>query len=268
MLIYPTIKQAPLSGLSGFGGGATALPYAGGGVAFAAGDAGKAASEYFWRPGDSSNDGGTAIKGGFDLTLTDDNGNSVAETGPDAAGMPPGMTWSRQMPANSYYQSENDESFTWAPNMHFWAYIYPTAATNMRKPVRQYKTSNMDYTVFVTDAYSSNARYDWASNNNYNSRASENVQWGSGGTNNMLDNTWNYIEFGMDSSNVVFTCQTWDGSSWSNRFNLSHSGGSTINGAGAGQTDAFRVFEGFTGYLGNFGYDDGSGPDLTDPASS
>ncbi len=57
MFVYPTIKESPIIGLSGMGGGTAALSITSADFPAVLGDAGKSGSTYFFRPAvDDAND--------------------------------------------------------------------------------------------------------------------------------------------------------------------------------------------------------------------
>ena len=165
MLIYPTIKEAPIAGLSGFGGGASSLVTSGGGLTAVLGNAGKSDSNYFFQPAETGSDISDE-KGNFPDFHVINPGNTTAMVATE--NMPPGMTAARQnTSASSMLQTSAGESFAFANNKGVGGFVMPTSATSMRMLYFQAKTASQAYSLFVTDSYSNNARYDWPSNSNY-----------------------------------------------------------------------------------------------------
>ena len=264
MLIYPTIKEAPIAGLSGFGGVASSLVTSGGGLTAVLGNAGKSDSNYFFQPAETGSDISDE-KGNFPDFHVINPGNTTAMVATE--NMPPGMTAARQnTSASSMLQTSAGESFAFANNKGVGGFVMPTSSTSMRMLYFQAKTSSQAYSLFVTDSYSNNARYDWPSNSNYEARGSENVSWGNGIPNELLQDSWNHFRFGRDNnSNVRLVIHTWDGSSWTERCDLTHSGGNTV---GANGTNSYSTFfgqpgesRGIIGYWGNVYQQDFSSSD-------
>ena len=189
MLIFPTPKLSPLTGMVGYGGGASGLTLHGGcSLQFQDGDAGYDDASFMWRLGSSSSPQNQVKSGGPPLHFDTFTGsNYVANTGPndDPCAMPPGMTNSAYAPSGMVIStdgSSNDESLSLG-NGHLWGFIYPDAHNSM-KLAKQW-ISGSSYTWFI-GADSNNMEFDWPNSSAYDNRSSSNSNWG---TNNQ-DQLW------------------------------------------------------------------------------
>lgn len=270
MLIYPTIKEAPIAGLSGFGGGVSSLSIVESAPVAVLGNAGKSDSNYFFRPAQTGNDIEDE-KGNFPDFHVQNPGNTTAMVA--TTNMPPGMGAARLNTSNaSFLKTDTHESFGMMSNKGVGGFVMPTSATTMRMLFFQSYVPSQNYSLFVTDTYASgwpvatNARYDWPENGNYHARGSENTAWGVGGNNELLDDTWNHFRFGRDNNNDVrLVIHTWDGSSWTERCDLTDDGGSTVGGNGDQSYSCFfgqpSQSRGIIGYWGNVYHQDFSSSD-------
>ena len=251
MLIYPTIKEAPLAGLSGYGGGASGLNINSAGFPAVLGNAGKSGSTYFYRPAvDNNSDVVEDEKGSFPDFHIINPGNTTPMVG--TANMPPGMGAARKNTSNqSNLSTSFGESFAMQNGRWVAGFVMPTTGTGMRALLYQ-NTQGQNHALFFTDYYEIGGnvyqRYNWPTNNGYSSRASEQTTWSTDTP--LLVNVWNHWRFGRDSDGKVrYVNHTWNGSAWSLRNSLSHTGGSTV-GANAG--DSWSAFYGESS--GTFGY--------------
>jgi hypothetical protein len=216
------------------------------------GDAGKSGATYFFRPGkENGSDVVEDEKGSWPDFHIINPGNTTAMKA--TANMPPGMGAARLNTSNtSNLSSSFGESFLMQGSRLVGGFVMPTAGTGMRMLFWQNK-QGQNYGCFFTDYYELGAnkhqRYDWPANNGYSSRASEATEWSSNIP--LLEDVWNHWRFGRDGDGLVrYTNHTWDGSSWSLRNSLSHSGGSTI---AANASDSWCAFYGEASTSGSYG---------------
>ena len=263
-------------GLAGFGGGATSLSQT---TSAGAGDAGLSSAIHFYRLGSTDfSDAGTA--GNRDMVMY--NGSSAEVTGTALAtvgNMPPGLTGCREMLSSVGYTANwrtSNGGFDWqATTPHIGFFCYPTdqlgnpSASNYWNVFWQKHVSRtyvMDYWM----NYSGQKRYD-IPNSDYNSRMTEDTSFSSDRP--TLD-TWNYVRFGKDGTNVRCQIYTWNGSSWTKTTDDENSGwsGSAPDGS-IGSGDVYIEFwgananRGQQGYVGNFAFYHDDNWD-TDPPSS
>ena len=269
-LFYPTVKQAPMIGLTGMGGGV-------GGFSFLSGaknnDAGKYTSDsgslcsHFYQLGvntDASGYGGTDVgsaAGGAsarDLTIND-TGNAGTPMS-SVGSMPPGIAYARHLStsaeANNFWTTTS-KAYGLSGNYWFFQYFcYPTGSIGNQssgtwQPFKQGYTGRSYAMEFWVDR-GSNPGFDYCKAD-YNARW-KNFTWTE--TNMPTIDKWNFIRFGRDAATFKYQVYSWDGSSWTQDYDLGESG---CNSAPEGiSTDEYAQFwavpsnAGQTGYVANF----------------
>ena len=265
-----------LQGLAGFGGGATSLSqYAGAG----ANDAGLSSAIHFYRLGSTDfSDAGTAAN--RDLTMYEGGSAGVTGTADSTVGnMPPGLTACRAMLSTIGYAANwrtTNGAFDWQNTTAMVGFFcYPTgqlgnpSASNFWDVFWQRYTGRT-YGIDWWMNYSGEKRYDICAAD-YNSRITEDTTYGTGRP--TLD-TWNYIRFGKDGTNIRTEIYTWDGSSWTRTVDQQDSApGWNADGPAGTDTSEYIEFwgtnndRGNQGYVGNMGFYHDDNWD-TDPPSA
>ena len=242
----------PIRGFAGYGGAAASLVNNAGGFTAVLGDAGKSGSSYFFRPA-VANDSDVVEdeKGSWpDFHIINPSNTTAMQA---TANMPPGMGAARLNTSSSSNLSTSfGESFLLQNSRLVGGFVMPTTGTGMRMLYFANKKDE-NYGCFFTDYYEIGAnkyqRYDWPASNAYSSRASEQTEWSTNTP--LLENVWNHWRFGRDDDGKVrWVNHTWNGSSWTLRNSLNHSGGSTI---GANASDSWCTFYGEASTSGSYG---------------
>ncbi len=244
MFVYPTIKESPIIGLSGMGGGTAALSINSAGFPAVLGNAGKSGSTYFFRPAvDDANDVVEDEKGSWPDFHIINPGNTTPMVG--TANMPPGMGAARKNTSNQCNLSTSfGESFSMGGGRWVAGFVMPTTDGGQMRSLFYQNKQDQNYAVFFTDYYIDGndvkQRYNWPNNNDYSSRSSEQTNWSTNVP--LLKNVWNHFRFGRDGGgNVRYVNHTWNGSAWSLRSSLSHSGGYNVS---ANVSDSWSAFFG------------------------
>ena len=242
-------------------------------------DAGLTNAIHFYRLGSTDfSDAGTA--GNRDLTMYNGSSEEVTGTpGVTVGNMPPGLTDSRAMLSSVGYTANwrtSNGAFDWQNTTAMVGFFcYPTgqlgnpSASNYWDVFWQ-KHVSRTYVLDWWMNYSGEKRYD-IPNSDYNSRMTEDTTYGTGRP--TLD-TWNYVRFGKDGTNIRTEIYTWGGSSWTRTVDQQDSSpGWSSDGPDGSNANEYIEFwsasnnRGNQGYVSNMGFYHADNWDTNPPSS-